>query len=245
MEIKTYKKASEIEEKYLSSLVDSEIECWWSRPFDEYKICSNSECRALYSIEDIYENIKNYRNRLDDILSHNHKCEICDYETEFVYEKEKFLEMIKEYVKWEVSLVLLIDNEKVEWFWVLSKDSLENIMNFEFATRPNSYDTKYIYEKLDSNLEFNLIHQIFISEKYRWFWYFKLLFNQLLNFCNLNSPIILETMYNSKFYSIIKSLDWINILSDRYWYVVMYLLLKNQEKIKLKNNTKLNKKFYN
>ena len=232
MEIKTYEKASNIEEKYLSSLVDGEIECWWSRPFDEYKICSNRECRALYSIEDIYENIKNYRNRLDDILSQNHKCEICDSETEFIYEKNNFLKQIKEYVKWEVSRVLLIDDfDNVEWFWVLSKDSLENIIYKIFDSRVWSWDKEKIIWLISNrifwnddsrNEKFICSHQIYISPFAReW----NIAIDLLRTLFSLNKsfkwyPIIWETRFDSKFYPITQIMWYQDLTYDKYWTVL-------------------------
>jgi hypothetical protein len=60
MKIEVYKNTSTILEKLLPSLIDAQIECWGSKPFDEYKICENEECRALFSIEDIHGSIKKF-----------------------------------------------------------------------------------------------------------------------------------------------------------------------------------------
>ncbi len=235
MEIVTYKKASEIEEKYLSSLVDAEIECWGSRPFDEYKICSNPECRAIYSIEDIYETIDDYRNRVDEKLSLDFKCSICELDTELIYEKTEFLEVLKEYIKWEVSWVLLIDdNEKVEWFGVLSKTSLSWAINYEFATRPGSYDKEDLLKLLSKELfwtkdagneQIALLHQIYVSKNLRkWNISFEML-NKLisLNLEYWNIPVIWETRFEGDFYPISRTMGFNDIESDKYWYVVQFL----------------------
>lgn len=238
MKILSYKKASDIEEKYLSSLVDSEIECWWQKPFDEYKICTNPECKAVFAIEDVYKNLQNYRNRVDNTISENFKCLDCDYKTEFIYEKNEFLEIIKEYIKWEVSRVLLIDeSEKVEWFWVLSKDSLENIINYEFATRPNSYDKNKLLKKLSQKLfwfkyswneKVALLHQIYVRNIYRWMWFWKeILKNILKNKWEEKIPVILETRYDSEFFSMTKSMWFNDLINDKYWYVVQYISWNN------------------
>jgi hypothetical protein len=99
MKVETYKRGIDIPEKYLPSLVDSEIECWGARPFDEYKICKNPQCKAIFAIEDIYETIENYRKRINEEKSENFKCTCCSYETKNFYEKNDFLEIVKEYVK--------------------------------------------------------------------------------------------------------------------------------------------------
>lgn len=228
MKILSYKKASDIEEKYLSSLVDSEIECWWQKPFDEYKICKNPECKAVYSIEDIYENLRNYRNRVDNTISENFRCLDCDSKTEFIYEKNEFVEIIKEYIKWEVSRVLLIDElEKVEGFWVLSKDSLENIIYKIFDSRPWSWDKekailevskKIFWNNNSRNEEFICSHQIYISPFAReW----NIAVDLLRELFSLNEsfrwlPIIGETRYDSKFYPITRIMWYQDILNDKY-----------------------------
>lgn len=228
MEIKAYREAKKIEKKYFSSLVDSEIECWWQSPFDEFLICKNESCRSLFSIEDVYENLENYRNRQDDKLSKDFKCNSCWSDTEFMYEKEKFMQIIKEYVKWKVSAVLLIDdNDKVEWFGVLAKWSLEKIINYELATRgESSYDYDKLFDILKNkrySWDISLLHQIYVSPKYRWKWYWIEILKQLLDFYENKNSMILETRYDSEFYPISRSLWFENILADKYWYISQYL----------------------
>jgi len=64
MKIKIYKNASEVEEKYLPDLADRQAECWWAKPFEEYKICKNNNCKALFSIEEVLWNLMEIRNIL-------------------------------------------------------------------------------------------------------------------------------------------------------------------------------------
>lgn len=238
MKIETYKKAINIPEKYFESLVDREIECWGSRPFDEYKICANPECKAIFSIEDIYETTWNYRNRENEEKSEDFKCTCCNSKTEFIYEKTNFLEVVKEYIKWEVSRVLLThNNEKVEWFWILSKTTLSWAINYEFATRPNSYDKEELLKTLSKKLfwtenarneEITLLHQIYVSKKFRWYWFWKQILKKILEFkWSDDIPILLETRYNSEFYPISRSIGFENIMNDKYWYICQYIPKKN------------------
>ncbi len=232
MKIETYKKASDIPKKYLPSLVDSEIECWGSRPFNEYKICSNSECGAIYAIEDIYETIDNYRNRTDNEKANNFECSCCNTKTEFIYEKQNFLEILKEYIKWEVSRVLLLDdNENVEWFGVLSKDTLKNIIYQIFDSRPWSWDREKAILEISKKIfwndnsreeEFICSHQIYISPFAReW----NIAVDILIELFSLNEsfrwfPIIGETRYDSKFYPVTRIMGYQDILDDKYWVVL-------------------------
>ncbi|MDD5213607.1 MAG: GNAT family N-acetyltransferase [Candidatus Gracilibacteria bacterium] len=238
MELKSYKKASEIPKKYLASLVDAEIECWGSRPFDEYKICTNPNCKAIFSIEDIYETVANYINRINDELAKNFKCSCCNSKTELIYEKNKFLEIIKEYIKGEVSRVLLIDdNERVEGFGVLSKTNLSGAINYEFATRPASYDKEELLKSLSKELfgtedageeQISLLHQIYVSHLYRGTGFGKQILNSILEFNgNDNIPILLETRYDSEFYPISKTLGFKNIMNDKYGYTCQYIPKKD------------------
>jgi hypothetical protein len=139
---------------------------------------------------------------------------------------------VKEYVKWEVSRVLLIDdNEKVEGFGVLSKDTLENIIYKIFDSRPWSWDrekaileiSKKIFWNTDSrNKEFICSHQIYISPFAReW----NIAVDLLRELFSLNEsfrwlPIIWETRYDSKFYPVTKLMWYQDILDDKYWTVI-------------------------
>lgn len=228
MEIKNYVKSSDIPQKYLKSLVKSEIECWWSAPFDEFMICNDHNCWTIYSIEDVYWSIENYRNRKED---KEFRCE-CGCETEQFYKPEEFIKSVKDYIKWEVSSVLILIEEDVEGFGVISNTTLWELINMEFATRPSSYDKNILLNELSKKIfwlenaeekEVVILHQIFISEFIRWRGNWKKLLNNLLTINpNKNLPFILETRYDSQFYSISRSMWFENIINDKFWYVVQY-----------------------
>lgn len=229
MQVLDYKDSSNIEEKYINSLFERQVECWWSEPFGEYKVCTNEKCSAVFSLEKVCWNISNLRNWN---IWNYFFCTECDSQTEFIYSNHEFLQIMKEYVKWQVSSILLIDDSDiVEWFWVVKKTTLEWLLNVEFATRPNSYDYEKVLEQISLSLfgkkdasfeEVICLHQIFVSDLYRWwnmsFDILKKLI--LLNEEYKNIPVILETRFDSKFYPISRSIWFENISNDKYWYVI-------------------------
>lgn len=231
MEIKSYKQASDIPDSILSSLVDSEIECWGLEPFSEYKICS--DCKAVFSIEEVHWSLEDFRNKTkswDDF-----ECLECNWKTHYIYEPSYFLEEAREYVKWDVSSILLLTpDQKVEGFWILSKTNMSWLMEREFATRPSSYKKEDLLESLLDNFswvddllnqDFICLHQIYISPYFRRV--FKV-FDMLKHMFSLRKedsdlPIIMETRYDSKFFPITKKMWFDDIIDDKYWYVIQYL----------------------
>jgi len=231
LEIKSYKDASLIPEEYLPSLVDSEIECWWSRPFDEYKKCD--DCGAIFSIEDVYGSLEEFRKGRDDWTDFN--CLVCSCSTNFIYEKKAFLELLQDYIKKDVSAVLLVTAEqKVEGFWVLLKTTVWWLVENEFATRPGSYDKDLLKDKLSNELfwisdayhkEIICLHQIYISPYFR---HWDISFNIMKELFYLNKeyldfPVIWEAKYDNRFYPISRSMWFSNLLDDKYWYIVQII----------------------
>jgi len=227
MNLNKYKNASDIPTKLLKNLVKSEIECWWSSPFDEFMRCSDQKCWTIYSIEDVYWSIENYRNRTFDKEFY---CD-CWTRTEQFYKPWEFYTLVKEYIKWQVSAILLLDNEEVEWFGIISKTTLWNLINLEFATRPWSYDKKDLLKNLSqeifwienaNNKEVIVLHHIFVSEIFRWKGFWKEILKSMLNLSSNWIPILLETRFDSSFYAISRSLWFQNLVTDKYWYVVQF-----------------------
>jgi len=233
MQIKKYKDASKIPEKYLKSLISSEIECWGAEPFDEYKICVSESCKRIHSIEEVHGDIENFRKNKeswDDFL-----CRECNSKTENIYDKNNFWEVIKEYIKWQVSAVLLLSEEdRVEWFWIISKTNLESLMDNEFNTRPNSYPkeetikklSKTIFWREDATLEDVIcFHQIYVSPEFRDANISLKLLRELF-FINpeyKKIPVVGETRYDINFYTILRVMWSENICNDKYWYVLQYI----------------------
>lgn len=236
MRLESYKEAKNVPEKYLSSLVDAEIECWWSKPFSEYRICQNDKCWATYSIEDVYWSVEEYQDKFrKSNLIDKFDCLECKTETWYVYEKEKFLELMKEYIKMQVSAVLaLSEKHEIKWFWVLSKTNIESLLNIEINTRPWSYNMneildffskKFFSENNISDKELLCLLHIYISPSNRGknicFELLKKLF--LLKKDNKDIPIVMETRYDSKLYPISRLMWFEDMLNDKYWYVLQYL----------------------
>jgi len=228
MKIIWYKKASDIPEKYFSSLIDREIECWWLKPFSEFMICDI--CKRIYSIEDIYWNIENYNKNIKS--DQNKICE-CWWKTKLLYPKEKFIKLLQDYIKWEVSSVLLLEEDVVEWFWFLSKSTLSNLLENEFNTRPDSYDKEVILLKLSNllwssdieNEKIICMNHIYLPKKHRKNNNaYKISENIFLNNKEHSwIPVLLETRYDSNFYPIWQSMWFKTITNDKYWYIIQYL----------------------
>lgn len=232
MEIISYKNTSDIPEKYLPSLVDAQIECWWAKPFDEYMICSDENCKAVYSIEDVfwsYEDFKKYNTNTS--IDFNCKC-WCD--TELMYPKEDFYEVLIEYFKWEVITTLLLDNDTVKWFWVLRKTSLNDILYNKLDYRPDSYNKDVLCNLLlEKSKEINCIldkefiysDQIYVSPSSRkWNISYEVIKTpfQIIKKLYWELPIVGETRYASKFYPISRAMWYEDLLSDKYWNVFQF-----------------------
>lgn len=236
MRLETYPEAKKMPEKYLSSFVDAEIECWWSEPFSEFRICKNNLCKAVFSIEDVYWNIEEFQKRRELwILDNNFCCEECWDETEYIYEKEEFIELSKEYVKNDVSIILGLSNKKeVNWFWVISSTNVDSLLNVELNTRIWSYNKKLLLKNISESIfwiddasEEKLLCLLHVylapywREKNLCFELLKSMF--LMKESEINKPIIMETRYDSRLYPISRLLGFQDLISDKYGYVVQYL----------------------
>lgn len=231
MEIFSYKEAKNIPDVFLPSLVKSEIECWWSEPFSEYKICN--ECSAIFSLEEVHGSLNNFRNNITSGDDFN--CLECSWKTRYIYKTDEFFDLVKNYIKWDVSAILLVTPEQnVEWFGVLSKTTLRGVIENEFATRPWSYDKERLFVILSKELfgeesfsdeELICLHQIYISPDFRWIYKpFDVLKNMfLLREDDWSLPVVMETRYDSRFFPITKKMWFRDLVDDKYWYVVQYI----------------------
>lgn len=229
MEIKSYPDASLILEKDLKSYVKSSIECWWSDPFAELMMCIDEKCWSIYSIQDVYWSVEDYRNRKED---KEFKCE-CGCDTELMYKPEEFIELVKEYVKGEVSVVLLMVDDEVEGFWVLSKWKLRDVMYSSLNWRPDSWNIEESISALSEKLfwivdwwnkEVVCSHQIYVSPKFR---EGNITLDILKKLFSINPsfewlPIVWETRFNSKFYPITRAKWYKDLVHDKYGSVLQY-----------------------
>lgn len=236
MEIKTFNKDN-FPFEYLDDLVDNQIKCWWEEPFWEFAKCSNSNCNKMFSIEDIYGDIKNYQDNFNEL---NNCCDECNSKTNLLYSKEYFRDIIIDYVKWNVELILLLENDKIEWFWIYNKKTLSEVIDYEWNLRPNSFKKECIEKNmkhlgLNNNQEVNLFQHIYISNDYRkgTLWY--KLVNKFLDIEDKTLPSFLETKFNGEFYPVWRKIWYTNVLNDKYWYVIQ---------IKLPNKIKEKTSFY-
>lgn len=226
-----YPKAEEIPEKYMRQLFEKEIEVWGVEPFWEYKICDNSLCRRVFSIEDIHweiSKIHETKNMWDDFY-----CLDCSNKTSYMYKSEEFYELMKEYVKWNVSVILLIwDKDTLQGFWVLSQGTIGSVAHWEFQTRWWSYNPKDVIDTLSEKIfscsdawdeDIICFHQIHVSDQvrnaaisYKLMQELFFLTGEIYN----NLPVVWETRYDSRFYPVSRSIGFEDILDDPHGYVI-------------------------
>lgn len=230
MELQVFKRALDMPDDYIPSLADAEIECWWSDPFREFLKCCNPKCWKLHSIQDAYWSIKDFRERKND---KTHFCD-CWGICQEIYPKEEFIDTIIDYIEGKVSVVLVTnESQEVRGFWVLNTKPLWDVLDFELATRPQSYDRESLLRSLSlewfsmedaSQEEVTILHQIFAWEELRGTWYWKKILEELLELAREEkNNLILETRFNSNLYPITRSLWAQNLINDKYWYVVQIL----------------------
>jgi hypothetical protein len=223
----------EIPDNLLDSLIDAEIECWWSEPFWEFLICESQECWKLYSIEETLWDIEQLRNFDTSKLCFN--CTACHSPTKYVYPKGELFNTYKQYFNDKVSSVLLFAEKKnvVEWFGIMSLTDIEGVVNLEFNTRPWSFDKDKLSttltqeispETLSVQQEVVCFHQLYISPHIRQhdvFW------DTVLRLFSLksheNTSVTLETRYDSKVYPLMRVLWFRDVFHDQYGYVVQVL----------------------
>ncbi len=232
MELKSYKCAREVPDKYLWSFVDSQIECWWSSPFNQFKICTNLHCLRSYSIDEVCGNIYSYRSWY---IWKEFICPNCNSDTSYIYEKWIHLKIIRNYINSYISITLVIlNNNKVEWFWVISKISLHEIIQKDLWIMKWGYDPDYLLQllseesgKLHSSMSTNFVyfHHIYISPFLKkWnmsFDVLKKLF--LLNEEYKGLPVILEMKDQTDIYELFLKIWFKNLLDDKQGNNILYL----------------------
>jgi len=234
MQIELYRSGEIIKKEDIWILADRQAECWWAKPFNEYRICTNTDCKAVFPIEEVLWDILNIRD--SGLRKTSFNCTECSSETEEIYEKEYIIQAIKEYFLWEVNLLLIKDKQSsIEWFWVTSKTTIRSLMEVEFNTRIGSYETEEIIKKLghilygDENAEDKDVicfHQIYLSPLIR---SSELSYTALKTLFEMNRneykdiPTVWETRYDCKFYPISRSIWFENLEHDKHWYVIQHI----------------------
>ncbi len=232
LEYKRFIDAAQIPESYMQQLFNLEVQVWWQEPFWEYKICDNEECRRIFSIKQVHW------------LSHEHDisrwdtfcCSECSSSTSYLYKSEEFYALMHEYVKNNVSMILLVwEGDVVEWFWILSQWTIGSVANFEFQTRPwwllweeiVENLSQRLFEKPDAGDEpIVCFHQIYLSEHVRdAAMSYKLLQELFFLVADVyqDLPVVWETLYNGRFYPVSRSLWFQDSVHDKYWYVIQYI----------------------
>ena len=234
MQIQSYKRAADIEEKYLPQLAKRQAECWWAKPFEEYLICVNKKCRAIFSSQEVLWDVMRVRHTPTQQI--NFCCTECWDTTQEIYNPHKFIKIMKEYFLWAVSSILVTDeSDQVEWFGFVTKTTIRSLMEREFNTRPHSYDIegaiKALWKKLYSseNSEHkNVIcfNQIYLSPVVRSSKLSYEVFQKLFEINKdeyANIPLVWDTRYDNDFYPIIRSIWAEDILEDKYGYALQSL----------------------
>lgn len=222
MKLLTISSYEDFPKQYLNDFLYLQRDCWGREPFGEFHICP--DCKRLYSIEEVcwVENISSYSSVI-------HICNECKCETELMY-WEDFLEVIKDYFQYNVGVILAFsDSWELVWFWVIVKKAIQDILEYEFSTRPKSYpqdlslalSQKAFGDILHIHTEVLLLHHIYVIPQFRSSGLVFLIIQKLLDFFYwYDWPILLETHLLSKFYPITRYLWFENVWNpDRYWYV--------------------------
>lgn len=226
-----YPDASEIPNHLLREIFERQIIAWWEKPFSEYKICTNTSCGRIYSIEDVHGSVSNMAQSGDDFCCIE---DGCWSSTDYVYKSEEFFQAVQEYVQHNVSMVLLTtQQDELKGFWVLSQWTIDSVVKGEFATR-ESYDVDLLIKKLSTKLFWRYdaadervicFHQIFIdadTRKEEPDAAFNLLRELFFVFSEdfYDIPVVGETRFDIKFYAISRALWFENIMPDEHGYTV-------------------------
>lgn len=202
----------------------SQAQCWWKEPFWECMICTS--CNRIHSIEDL-SCMWFCEDSFTFSWSHLPNCLHCKKdELEFMYFDDSFGNIMREYIKWHVCLILLLTPQRdILWFWTMVKKQLKEILEYEMNTRPNSYD----FDEVRNNIwfwsqdEILCLQQIYTDSRVRgsgmWIHILQEMFDFFSEFWDL--PVLMETHYASPFYSLSEAMWFSDIwVSDRYWYTM-------------------------
>jgi len=216
----------------MRQIFDLEVQVWWEKPFWEYKICDSTSCRRVFSIEDVHGAV----DAMNSASWEDFCCTDCLSETSYMYASEDFYEVMKEYVQWNVSMILLIwDEDTVEWFWILSQWTIESISNYEFQTRPWGLSPENLVSSLSqaifwvedaSEEDVVCFHQIFVSKQVRDAAIsYKLMQELFFLTAEVYSdlPVVWETLLDWRFYPVSRSMWFDDAGVDKYWYVIQYI----------------------
>lgn len=211
--------------------------CWGAFPFWEFSFCD--ACKRVHSLEEICGE----RNTFSPDMKYDMSCKNCWKETDLIYFNEDFIQEILDYFRFNICLILWFsDTWEICGFWLMVKKKIWELLGYEFATRPWSYEEKEIYQKtqLSPEEEILCLQQIYISPQNRWNGFaFQMLRELFSHFTNdRDTKIVLETHFQSEFYAISRGLWFTDIIHDPYGYVfqkndsaqaVASILWKNRE----------------
>lgn len=227
MQIKKISDVSDISEMHLDQLYLLQKQCWGSEPFREFQICN--DCSRIYSTQEVLGS--------QDVSAWqvNFSCSACNTNTSDIYDKS-FIEEIRNYLHGNVCLILAMSlDDSIQGFWVMAQKSVRDIVSYEFDTRPASYNAKDLEQSLSQKLfgdiqsgyrEALLLHQIYVTPEFRSLGLaYMILKSMFQSFSDaLSLPTILETRYDSKFYSITRTLGFQDTdFPDQYGYIPQFL----------------------
>ena len=224
---------NEFSEGLVSEFINAAIYCWGSAPFNEFKICTS--CKRIHSVEEVYSlDVPLLDESIVKYIPDNFPCTDCGSATLNMYDKKELMENLKKYFEFNVYMVLSFTEEwRISAFGVMVKKSIQDIVDYDFSTRPNSYNKDQlcidIYKKLfrresSESKEVLCLQNIYVSPSERWKQIsLKLIGKMFSHFLPEEGdiPAILETKIDSNFYSISRCLGFENIWDfDKYWYIV-------------------------
>ena len=217
MEFQIFNTSRLPDKKLLSDLQVQQVLCWWVEPFAEFHICTS--CNRLNSIKDLdaEEDVKN------NILK-TYKCVCCWEQTKSFYQWSDFLQALQEYFSYETHVIIAREYSwEIQWYFALVRKTINELLSYELATRPNSYDHEKITEQIWRNDNPLLCMQhMYINPNYRGKSFFStFMIDGIRDFwIPKDEKVILETHFWSQAYPLTRSLWFQNIATEKYGYVL-------------------------
>jgi len=148
IKIVQYEDMSKVEEPFLKTIAEQEREAWGYQGVGEYAVCTDPECRALQSIDEVYGvNGTDKYVPLAELEKNGPKipdCPECNSPSQIAMPPDHYVDFLRDYYSKGVYGALLIDEEtgQVEGNGVSFKDTIANIFDNNINYR-KTYDREH------------------------------------------------------------------------------------------------------
>ena len=221
MEIKnsqvfSYKDLTHFDDAFLSQMVSLEEDVWGRREIiGEHLVCSSPNCRAVYSIEDVYQDkmIPGEYTILSELQKDGLRtpnCTECEGTTERIFKPEEYREYTREYFnKGAFSSFLIDEDNNIQGFANGIKESRRNII--EMMNYRGEYNVERALKKIEQiaggGEEAILFTKLAVREPYRGKGYaIPLMKEGVFNYPEYDDlPMIIDTQMHGGVYPYFKS----------------------------------------